>query len=334
MTVPLYSLTDTWNNAGTVFTAIQMNVTNTNSAVGSLLMDLQIGGVSRFNVTKSGQISSFANATDGSVFGSGVSNGSIFYVSNALGASYVLLGDSTGSSGPAILRFGSGADIEWRSTTRADSGGSDLALFRDAAGILAQRSSDAPTTAQTLRVYNTFTDASNYERGVFDWGTTSNTLTIGTQNAGTGTARKVAFVSGSQGFTFDSGIAVGGSALNSTDIRGPNAIRVGTNAANFYMLNSLLGLGGPIKWSSGADGDLNNGSSYDTGISRTAAASIAFGNSTQGDASATFVTKTKAGAVVAGDIPSGNWIVIRDTTNNTTKVYYNNAGTLLTVALV
>ncbi len=47
------------------------------------------------------------------------------------------------------------------------------------------------TIAQTYQVYNTFTDASNYERGIFDWNVTANTLTIGSQSAGTGTARNV-----------------------------------------------------------------------------------------------------------------------------------------------
>lgn len=70
----------------------------------------------------------------------------------------------------------------------------DLLLFRDAANTLAQRNG---TTAQTLRVYNTFTDASNYERGVIDWATTANRLTIGAQAAGTGTLRIVSIV-GSQ----------------------------------------------------------------------------------------------------------------------------------------
>jgi len=45
------------------------------------------------------------------------------------------------------------------------------------------------TNAASLRVYNTYTDASNYERGIFDWTTNANTLTIGTDKAGTGTAR-------------------------------------------------------------------------------------------------------------------------------------------------
>jgi len=67
----------------------------------------------------------------------------------------------------------------------------DAFLVRDAANILAQRNS---TTSQAFRVYNTYTDASNYERGVFDWKTTANTLTIGVQKAGTGVARALSFV--------------------------------------------------------------------------------------------------------------------------------------------
>lgn len=72
----------------------------------------------------------------------------------------------------------------------------------------------------------------------------------------------------------------------------------------------------------------------DTGTSRSAAGVIAFGNGTQGDASAVILAKTKAGAPTTTDVPAGTWILIRDTTNGTTKMYYNNAGTLQTVALV
>ena len=63
---------------------------------------------------------------------------------------------------------------------------SDAFLVRDAADIVAQRNG---VNAQAKRVYKTYTDASNYERGVFDWTTTANQLTIGTQKLGTGTAR-------------------------------------------------------------------------------------------------------------------------------------------------
>jgi hypothetical protein len=59
-------------------------------------------------------------------------------------------------------------------------------LTDDAANILALRNG---ANAQTLRVYNTFTDANNYERGGFLW--TGNTFYVLTQEAGTGTPRNL-----------------------------------------------------------------------------------------------------------------------------------------------
>jgi hypothetical protein len=68
-----------------------------------------------------------------------------------------------------------------------DVGGSgDALLVRDAANVVAQRNA---ANAQALRVYNTFTDASNYERGMMGWA--SNRLQIGVANAGTGSARSL-----------------------------------------------------------------------------------------------------------------------------------------------
>lgn len=63
----------------------------------------------------------------------------------------------------------------------------DTILLRDGvANTLAQRNG---TNAQEFRLYNTFTNASNYERGVFRW--TSNVLELGFQAAGTGTSRSL-----------------------------------------------------------------------------------------------------------------------------------------------
>lgn len=66
----------------------------------------------------------------------------------------------------------------------------DVLLNRDAANTLALRNG---TAAQAFRVYNTFTDASNYERGFFGWN--SNRLDIGPQAAGTGTLRSIGLLS-------------------------------------------------------------------------------------------------------------------------------------------
>lgn len=71
-------------------------------------------------------------------------------------------------------------------------GGNAVVLVNDAADVLGVRRS---TTAQGLRVYNTFTSSTNFERGIFDWTTTSNTLLVGTQKgSGGGTARAMQLV--------------------------------------------------------------------------------------------------------------------------------------------
>lgn len=51
------ALSATWNDVLTTFTAVKYNVTDTASAAGSLLADLQIGGSSRFSVSKAGNVS-------------------------------------------------------------------------------------------------------------------------------------------------------------------------------------------------------------------------------------------------------------------------------------
>lgn len=69
------AITDTWNNAGTVFTAIKMTVTNTASASGSKLIDLLVGASSKFSVDKDGAVA---------MAGPLQTNGVILGASNAL----------------------------------------------------------------------------------------------------------------------------------------------------------------------------------------------------------------------------------------------------------
>jgi hypothetical protein len=201
MTAPLPNLTDTWNNGGTVFKGLQLVVTDTAHAAGSRYIDLIQGPSTTV----------FAVESDGTVT--------------------MPWGVNIGSNNCVITSTGSISII----STGLFSWSGNTALASDAAGIFAQRNS---TNAQTFRVYNTFTDASNYERGGFDWTTTANTFRIRSENAGTGTNRIIAI-----------------------------------------------------------------------------------------DAFA------KAGAAVAADIPAGTFAMVRDTSGATTKLIYNNAGTLMTVAL-
>jgi hypothetical protein len=54
----------TWNNSANTFTLLSANVTDTASNASSLLIDLQVGGVSRFRVDKSGNIATPATFVD------------------------------------------------------------------------------------------------------------------------------------------------------------------------------------------------------------------------------------------------------------------------------
>ena len=51
---PVFTATQTWNAGAETFTAIKLNVTDTASAAAALLMDLQVGGSSKFKVDKAG----------------------------------------------------------------------------------------------------------------------------------------------------------------------------------------------------------------------------------------------------------------------------------------
>lgn len=160
---PAFTLAQTWNSAGVTFTALQANITDTASASGSLLMDLQVGGVSRLSLTKNGLLTLYSGGAIS------VNSGGNFLRGLSIGA------DGLKGSSPATPAF----------------------LFWPSNNIIEQRNT---TSAQTFRLYNTYTDASNYERGFFRWNT--NVLELGTEAAGTGAARSLSFVSASNSYLF------------------------------------------------------------------------------------------------------------------------------------
>jgi hypothetical protein len=60
------NVSQTWSNASATFTGILENITDTNSSAGSLLMDLQVGGASKFSVSKIGNVT-VGNLSTGSL---------------------------------------------------------------------------------------------------------------------------------------------------------------------------------------------------------------------------------------------------------------------------
>jgi hypothetical protein len=180
---PVLDLAQTWDNAAVAFTALRLAITNTASlsavSGGCRFFDISIGGASqiRFERNFSTPVLYFGSQDTGLGAASSIL---IFYANGAF-----VFRVASGSSGVAIR---SDAPYAWSSSTNLNAA-QDLFLRRDDAGTLAQYNG---TNAQTFNIYNTFTSATNHERGFLKW--SSNVFQIGTEKgSGGGTARALEF---------------------------------------------------------------------------------------------------------------------------------------------
>jgi hypothetical protein len=62
-------LVNVWNNVATTFSAIKLDVTDTASAAGSMLLNLLVGGAARFQVTKAGAVTAASSVKSTSASG-------------------------------------------------------------------------------------------------------------------------------------------------------------------------------------------------------------------------------------------------------------------------
>jgi hypothetical protein len=276
---PVLSLAQTWNAGGVTFTADLINVTDTASAATSRLFARQVGGADRFVILTSGAVTAYGNLTcspDNSydIGASGATRPRTVYAGTSFVApdgSDASPGFTFGTSQTGIYRDSGGgrmrfavagnfaADLGANSFgVRSDTGtltfgnSGDVILARDAAQTLAQRNG---ANAQTFRVYNTYTDASNYERGILAW--ESNALFVGTQAAGTGTVRDIFLRRGGTtylclGSTFGLwNINSSGHFVAGTD----NTYDIGASGANrprfVYAANNFVGGAGFVGASTG-----------------------------------------------------------------------------------
>ena len=156
---PVLNATQTWNNVATTFTGLKFNATDTTSAAASLLADLQVGSVSRFNVRKDGTI--FLN-------------------------SVTTAGDIGADSGGRILINSGGTGSGARITGTLQLGNADLILSRKAAASLQIGAADAAApVAQTIGVQSVIAGTSN---------TAGQNLTVrGSQGTGTGVGGNIIF---------------------------------------------------------------------------------------------------------------------------------------------
>lgn len=150
---PVFDMTQTWNSGAVTFSGLKLNITDTASAAASLLMDLQVGGSSKFTVQKDGAVS-----------------GTTFDLLSGFGG-------ISDSGGPWVASSGKMAF-----------GGNFAGPFLQYDGNNNRLGLRDGTNAQTLNVYNTWSSAgANYERLTAKW--SSNIMFFGTEAGGTGTIR-------------------------------------------------------------------------------------------------------------------------------------------------
>jgi hypothetical protein len=234
------SVAPTWNSSGTIFTGLKVNPTNTASADGSLLVDLQVGGSSKFSVDKVGVIRGLSGYSNGltttglGVIADYVTNGIgpyTFFVRSSSGARFVGMGSDVG--------FGWGGSGDFYPNEAPD-----VCLRRDDANILAQRSGTNP---QAFRLYNTYTDGSNYARANLAW--VSGDFKIQTTQAGTGSSSGIILAP-------SNGSVVSTGTLYSEGFQVGNTKQVlFSNGSNYNQgLAAIPGTDGVVKVTNGSTG--------------------------------------------------------------------------------
>jgi hypothetical protein len=163
------TLTQTWTNAAVTYTGLQVNVTDTASNAASLLMDLRVGGASRFRVRKDGIVVVGNNAS----FSGDNSGKLVIRPSSGSGfANCAAQGFHANSTG--IIGF----------TPTSPDGTPDTMLVRDgASGTLAQRNG---LNQQESRIYGTYTGATNFERLSLKYNAADTAFQIGTEKGSAG----------------------------------------------------------------------------------------------------------------------------------------------------
>jgi hypothetical protein len=228
------TLTQTWNNGAVTFKGLDINVTDTAaSAAASLLADFRSGGTSFAGIRKDGY--SYSTLSKGSV---------TLEVFSSAAEVRSRSGTRGFTASNTVISLLSTVPLSWSSGTASFSVG-DTNLYRDAAGQLALRNT---TNAQSLAVYNTYTDASNYER-LRIYGTAASAFTIASEAAGTGTARDIAISTGGTARIVISGTSNTVTLQNSSTLNlGGSGVLLVTNVKNsandltYFNLGSSTGV--------------------------------------------------------------------------------------------
>jgi hypothetical protein len=199
---PVLNLTQTWNNAAVTFNGIKLSVTDTASAAGSKFLLLQKDAVDRFWINTTGTTGTametvwvggtttqqlrLYNSTTAFTLRSYASGTAREYVSFAGNGGITV---AASNAQPVTLNVGTTGSLVLTGT------GSGVNLNSPATHTLEIGGIGATTNAQTLRLYNTYTNTTNYERVTLTWA--SNVCYLKPENLGTGSARLFVPVTGS-----------------------------------------------------------------------------------------------------------------------------------------
>jgi hypothetical protein len=238
----IFDLVDTWASGGGPYTSIKMNATDNDTGSASLLMDLQVGGSSKFSVSKAGTTTFSGNLQ--------ISNNGVYLEGTTVGTVRV----------PGV-----GGYYGWSTNTSSTSASTiDLILTRKAAANLRFGAADAAApVAQTLSVQSVVAGTTN---------TAGANLTLtGSQGTGTGAGGSIIFQvapagsSGSAQNALATALTINsaGSATFSGVITATSGVAVGANV----LINTN-------------SGQLYFGAALDVILSRDAANTLALRNGT------------------------------------------------------
>ena len=313
------TISQTWNNAAVTFTGLKVNAagtSGTNSAAGSVLLDLQVGGATKVSVNK-----------DGSIGGYGY---------NGLNTSGV--GTMQIASGNATFGYHMARDycVTWGGAATLN-GSIEVSLCRDgAANTLALR--NGAGVPQAFRVYNTFLGTTANEWFEIDWKTTAGLLKIGTTSGGTGVGRPIELNASGNYINFNIGTIVKFAVASTSNLsyqdfkfNSHNSHDIGASGANsprnIYVASNIYAAGNVGIGTTNPVADLDIAETWNAPAINVTGASGASGTAT-----ITFATQAAAipvgmTVVVAGINPSGYNGTYVVTASSVTSVSYANATT-------
>jgi len=312
---PIINLSQTWNNAATTFTGLKLNVTDTASAADSNLLDLQVGGTSKFKFISSNNEIALPTAAASSISFRSFSLVATLYNRTVLSCNEngeLSWPQGVGVLGSCILDGGKAIEYTTNKITFQSVGfAADVQLKAIDAGTL--QLDDRAGGPGKFYVVNTYTDASNYERGFLKWDT--NVFKIGTENDGTGTARGLTIqtggtdrvtLGGTNGLTIDGSVsqifADCTTYFASTTAAGSRALAgdgFAVGSAYAYSFSSTTGANG----------------TPDTGLARDSAGVVKVTDGSAGTGYLKLIPTTVGALTAAATVGAGTKAFVTDATN-------------------